>query len=371
LASGDVTFGNFETNGFDLERFPGYRQYSPVVGVSLLASPNAIGEIAEMGFNLVSFSNNHTFDWGVEGLRATGEALRGANIAYAGVGDSMTDARSAKSLQVGGASISLIAVTTAYPAAAVAADGHGPVRARPGLSALPLSDVVYANREKFASLQLLSGQNANEIRFMGRRYRLDPSQSEPFVTRYEMDEEALRDIVAAVRVSANRDNLTVFSIHTHEVEGDASIPPQFERELARVVIDAGADLFIAHGPHRLRGIEIYKDKPIFYSLANFAVMLPPSELNPVPMEIEPGSVFTTPSFLESMVATNHYRNGKLAEIRLHPFRMSQTNEPNTHAIPQDVAVEAANSILERVKSMSEEFGTELTITNGTGVIALD
>ena len=35
------------------------------------------------------------------------------------------------------------------------------------------------------------------------------------------------------------------------------------------MIDAGADVVVGHGPHVLRGIEIYKGKPIFYSLANF------------------------------------------------------------------------------------------------------
>ena len=40
-------------------------------------------------------------------------------------------------------------------------------------------------------------------------------------------------------------------------------------EFARKMIDAGADVAVGHGPHVLRGIEIYKEKPIFYSLANF------------------------------------------------------------------------------------------------------
>ena len=371
LASGDVTFGNFETNGFDLDSFPGYRQYSPIVGVSLLASPAAVGEMSSMGFNLVSFANNHTFDWGVEGLYATGEALGRENISYAGVGDSLRDARAAKSVRLAGASVALVAATTAYPSAAIAADGQGPVRARPGLSALPLSEIVYASPETFASLRELSGQDTTEMTFMGRRYRLDAGQTEPFVTRYEMNEAAVRDIVAAVRSSAGGNALTVFSLHTHEEEGDPSKPPQFERDLAHLVIDAGADMFIGHGPHRLRGIEIYKGRPIFYSLANFAIMLPPSELNPVPMEIEAGSVFTTPSFLESVVATNHYRNGNLTEIRLHPFRLSQTNEPDTHAIPQDVSDAAARSVLERMQSMSASFGTELTIADEVGVISIE
>jgi Bacterial capsule synthesis protein PGA_cap len=35
------------------------------------------------------------------------------------------------------------------------------------------------------------------------------------------------------------------------------------------MVDAGADMFVGHGPHVLRGIEIYKGKPILYSLGDF------------------------------------------------------------------------------------------------------
>lgn len=42
------------------------------------------------------------------------------------------------------------------------------------------------------------------------------------------------------------------------------------RAFARTVIDAGADLVLGHGPHVLRGMEIYKDRLVAYSLGNFA-----------------------------------------------------------------------------------------------------
>jgi hypothetical protein len=41
------------------------------------------------------------------------------------------------------------------------------------------------------------------------------------------------------------------------------------RKWARMVIDAGADAVVGHGPHVLRGVEFYRGKPIFYSLGNF------------------------------------------------------------------------------------------------------
>lgn len=372
LASGDVVFGNFETNGFDLANFSGHRQYSPIVGVSLLASPNAIQELHQMGFNLVSFANNHAFDWGVEGLHSTGDALHKANIVYAGVGDSLHDAQAAKSITYKNSSIGLVAATTAYPNVAIAADAEGPVRARPGLHPLPIREVIYANAEKFSQLQSLAGGiSEGGITFMGKNYRLAEKQVEPFTTHYQMDTKAVQGILDAINASAATNSLTIFSLHTHEAEGDPAQPTRFERDLAHAAIDAGADIFIAHGPHQLRGIEIYKGKPIYYSLANFSVMSPPPELNPVPMVIEPGSVFTRRAFLESAVATNVYRHGKLMEIHLYPYELNQTNEVATNGIPQDVSKDVAQNILTRMQQMSRNFGTEVQIKGSAGVITIN
>lgn len=45
---------------------------------------------------------------------------------------------------------------------------------------------------------------------------------------------------------------------------------QYQREIARAAIDAGADIVMGHGPHAPLGIEIYKDKPVFYGLGSFS-----------------------------------------------------------------------------------------------------
>jgi hypothetical protein len=41
------------------------------------------------------------------------------------------------------------------------------------------------------------------------------------------------------------------------------------RRFSKAVIDAGADIVIGHGPHVLRGMEVYKGRLIAYSLGNF------------------------------------------------------------------------------------------------------
>ncbi|WP_352721986.1 CapA family protein [Mesorhizobium sp. M0306] len=50
-------------------------------------------------------------------------------------------------------------------------------------------------------------------------------------------------------------------------------PADYEQAFAHSAIDAGADAYVAHGAHQLRGVEIYRSPPIFYSLANLISMI--------------------------------------------------------------------------------------------------
>ncbi len=94
---------------------------------------------------------------------------------------------------------------------------------------------------------------------------------------------SITDIPAARRVVRElcRDNdIVIVSFHggaegkdaTH-VTGDTEIYLGEDRgnvrAFAHAVVDAGADLVIGHGPHVLRGAEIYKGRLIAYSLGNF------------------------------------------------------------------------------------------------------
>lgn len=93
----------------------------------------------------------------------------------------------------------------------------------------------------------------------------------------------LRDIpVAQAMVSdmASKADLVIVSFHGG-AEGKAAqhVPVGTEtfmgedrgdlRAFTHAVIDAGADLVVGHGPHVLRGMEIYKERLVAYSLGNF------------------------------------------------------------------------------------------------------
>ncbi len=60
------------------------------------------------------------------------------------------------------------------------------------------------------------------------------------------------------------------ALHVPEAAESLGAAPRGDlRAWARAVIEAGADIVVGHGPHVLRGIEYYREKPIVYSLGNF------------------------------------------------------------------------------------------------------
>ncbi|MHC2303292.1 hypothetical protein ACVJBD_007559 [Rhizobium mongolense] len=121
------------------------------------------------------------------------------------------------------------------------------------------------------------------------------------------------------------------------------MPPDYEPSLARKLIDAGADAYIVHGPHQLRGIEIYKGKPIPYSVGNFFMddLRPPvgadmfeeydrdprvhtdAEVAVTEMakgyETDPG--FADPIFYESIIAVTQFCDKRLSQLRLYPIEL--------------------------------------------------
>ncbi len=94
----------------------------------------------------------------------------------------------------------------------------------------------------------------------------------------------VNDLITArqlVTAADKRADLVVVSFHGGaEGTGSQNVPQRTEifagesrgnlPLFARTVIDAGADLVLGHGPHVMRGIEIYNDRLIAYSLGNFA-----------------------------------------------------------------------------------------------------
>jgi poly-gamma-glutamate synthesis protein (capsule biosynthesis protein) len=92
--------------------------------------------------------------------------------------------------------------------------------------------------------------------------------------RYDINKTDLERLKASVREAEMCADYVIVSVHHHQIEGmNKATVPEFHKQLMRDIIDFGADAVIGHGPHLLRAIEVYKDKPIFYSLGDFLIQL--------------------------------------------------------------------------------------------------
>jgi poly-gamma-glutamate synthesis protein (capsule biosynthesis protein) len=72
------------------------------------------------------------------------------------------------------------------------------------------------------------------------------------------------------RLRAQCDVLSV-SFHKGTVHTPARVLA-YEKQVAHAAIDAGADVVVSHHAHILRGIEMYKSKPIYHGLGNFVTV---------------------------------------------------------------------------------------------------
>ncbi|SJM32274.1 CapA family protein [Mesorhizobium delmotii] len=407
LREADVTFGNMETNIFDIRSFSGSPQaeYGGAYHVSL---PELGPDLQEMGFNLLSYANNHTLDWGVEGMRETCRALDQNAIVYAGVGENLAQAGAARFLETARGRVALVSFASSFTPMSRACDPAGEAPARPGLNGLRLARSIVVLPEMLENLRhirdalpdtkpgsrsapaAVSGtaeqpedcEDPNQVVVAGATYKTGDKVG----YSYEADPRDVAGILRNVRRGKQFADFCVVTNHGHQPGNWSQEPPDCERSFAHMVIDTGADAYVVHGPHQLRGIEIYKGRPIFYSVGNFimddlrtpvgADMFavygkdPRVDTDAEVTVAEMARGFSDPVFYESVVTVSRFEQNQLAELRLYPIELGYTKRFANRGIPQLASTPQARAILERLQKLSGPFGTEIAIENDVGVIRL-
>lgn len=173
------------------------------------SAPKALLAVKRAGFDAVSIANNHSLDFGKTAFLDTIANLKKEGLLYAGGGENIASAFKPAEIRLKGFRVAFFA----------------------------FSDVVPAG---FAA-----GQNAPGIASI---------------------KELNRGLVA-LREADREFDFVVVSIHWG-IEMNYA-PSKRQVDIARKLIDAGADAIFGHHPHVVQPIEIYKSKPIFYSLGNF------------------------------------------------------------------------------------------------------
>ena len=394
LRDADAAFGNFEGSAIDIRQFKGYPQ-AEFGGVWIIGVPEVAKDLRSLGFDLMSRANNHATDWGVEGMRLTSEALDSAGIVHAGVGEHRAAARAGRAVDTAKGRIGLVSMASTFTPLS---RSTAPVReapGRPGVNALRTTRYSLITREEMQMLRKIRDEqpagsirppetdNPDELTLFGANYRVGDRRGFTF----EMDPVDRDEILRSIRATKQMTDFVIATIHAHEPGNWSEEPADFLPELAHAAIDAGADQFVGHGPHQLRGIEIYKGKPIFYSLGDFVFQL--DLLQPVGMDLyeqfkmDPRTTtdaefnamwnartFTGEHWYQSVIAVSRFEGGRVAEIRLHPVDLNYAARGADRGVPRLASAAVARTILERLQRLSKPYGTTVAIEQNVGVIRL-
>ena len=172
--------------------------------------PTRYGQyLKDAGFDVLSLANNHASDFGALGRESTRQVLDRLGIKHAG---SDRTRFSTAYLEVKGVKVAFVAFA------------HNTIV--PNVNDVDAAKAYVATAKKKSDVVIVSFHGGAE----GAAAEHVPRQTEIFV-------------------GEKRGNLPLF---------------------AHSVIDAGADLVLGHGPHVLRGMEMYKGRLIAYSMGNFA-----------------------------------------------------------------------------------------------------
>ncbi|MBU5472270.1 MAG: CapA family protein [Clostridiales bacterium] len=172
--------------------------------------PGYVKILQEMGIDVVTVANNHALDYGTDALSDTFQTLDNAGIAYVGAGDNLERASQPYVIKAGGKTFGFLAASRVIPEVSWNIDNR-----QPGMLC------TYDSAELCNAIQKAK--------------------------------ETCDYVVVYVHWGIERENT----------------PQDYQRQLGKAYIDAGADMVIGAHPHVLQGIEYYNGKPIVYSLGNY------------------------------------------------------------------------------------------------------
>ena len=395
LREADAAFGNMEGTLIDIRHFQGYPQ-AEYSGQWLIGVPEIAQDLRAIGIRLVSRANNHTTDWGIEGMRQTDQRLDEAGIVHAGTGENRGLARGARFLDTPKGRVGIVSMASSFHPFSTSMPSLGEAPGRPGINALRTKEWALVTPEMLknlrkvrdaqpkGSIEELGGnkpEKPNELELLGVSYR--SSDSTGF--SYDMNPVDVSEILASIRLGKQNSDFMIATIHTHEPGNWSETPPDFLVTLAHDAIDAGADEFIGHGSHQLRGIEIYKGKPIFYSMGNY--FFEADQQSPVardmyetfeqdPLKVndhELNELFLTKSlnseiWYQSVIAVSKFEQGQVSEIRLYPVELGFRMRGADRGVPRMASPAAAQAILERLQRLSQPLHTDIKIDHNVGII---
>ena len=342
LQAADVVFGQLETS------FAASGTRLPQARHAVLARPDGAQALGRAGFTVVSMAGNHCMDWGREAFFETRQNLTDAGIAVVGAGKDIAEARQPVFVTLGdGTRIAFLAYSSILP------HSYWADERRPGCAPMR-AHTVYE--------QIEHDQPGTPARVHTYPHRDD-----------------LAAMQADIRAAKQQADLVFVSQHwgIHFVR---AVIADYEHDVARAAIEAGADAIIGGHPHVIKGCQVIDGKPVFHCLCNFATDLAMdeahakskswNEIRVLAEEWEPDFEglynFPTASRL-AMVARFEIAGGRLLKAGFLPLYIGRDAVPR---LPAPGSEEYA-AVVDYLREVTAEAGLNATYRQGDDMVELD
>lgn len=354
LGEADVLFGNLECVLSSPPRFPGVEvreeptppgagaetkvggrqrlggwdsRFSFLDQDGLFADPSLGEALVLGGFDAVGCANNQTY--GPDQILASLARLDDLGVGHTGAGPNWEGARQPAIVHKDGLSVGFLQYTSVYwPSNHEAGVNYPGVAVIRGYTAYqPIVEYPIGNRPGIPPL-ILTWADEHHLAFM------------------QHDIRRLREEV----------DIVVTSHHW----GFLDEVMEYQEQIAHASIDAGADIVIGHGPHQPLAVEVYRGKPVFYGLGNFAFKTRHwrSDKGAVDAGVHGENAWT------GLLVDVTVDNGNVTDAS---FWYSKHNERFQTLIR---TADEEPELVRKVLALSEPYGTTLEPTGGSVRVAL-
>lgn len=246
------------------------------------AEPDMVRVLKEAGFDLMDLANNHSGDYGKEAFVETMQILREQGISPVGAGMNISESRTPVFFKENGITVAFLSYSNTFP-------------------------------QSFWA-----------------------TKKEPGVTP-----AYLEYIITDVGSAKAKADIVIVAYHGGDERSDT--PKQVQKEIAYTALDAGAAMVIGHHAHVLQGIELYKNRPIIYSLGNFLFLSKEKKC------------------YDTMIVRARFNKQDIESLEIIPVRISDAFVRRAHT-------NESKRILDTLKTLSSDLNTKLTIKEDSAYV---
>ena len=342
LRSADIVFGQLETS------FAGKGTRLPQARHAVLARPEGAAALGRAGFDVISMAGNHVLDWGNEAFFETRANIEAAGMKVVGAGaDIVAARRPARFTLPDGTTVAILAYSSILP------QGYWADERRPGCA--PMRAFTFYE-------QIEHDQPGTPARVHSYPHRDDLAAME-----------------ADVR-AAKAENDVVLVSHHWGIHFVRAVIADYQRDVARATIAAGADAIFGGHAHILKGCELIDGKPVFYSLCNFAtdLRMDPAhaawksfnEIRVLAEEWESDfdSLYNFPKAARlSMIARLEIAEGRVCKAGFLPLHIGDDAVPR---LPASGDAEFA-AVVDYMSAVTDEAGLNARYRRGDAMVELE